>query len=405
MLKKIKQLGPGIMVSAAFIGPGTITTASLAGAGYGYTLLWAIAFSILATLLLQEMAARLGAVAKVGVGEAIRLKVAKKGPRILSFILVIGAISLGNAAYEAGNISGALLGFSSKMDGSLPFNPGILLLSVSAFLLLFIGQYKLIEQVLTWLVAGMGLIFFLCCIMLQPDLREIIKSIFTPVLPENSGLMVIGLIGTTVVPYNLFLHAASVKQKWNEGNSLTNARWDTFISVILGGLITMSILICSAVAFEQGNPQEVDSISGLSAQLTPLLGGWSASFLAFGFLAAGFTSSITAPLAAAYATSEILGWKGGMKSTSFRAIWIVVLGAGAIFASFGIRPISIILFAQVANGLLLPLIAAYLLWIMNDKKLMGKHTNSVTVNFLGLLIIGVTLLLGLKSIFSALGII
>ena len=94
--------------------------------------------------------------------------------------------------------------------------------------------------------------------------------------------------------------------------------------------------------------------------------------LAFGLLAAGFTSSITAPLAAAYATSEILGSKGGMKSTSFRAIWIVVLGAGAIFASFKLA-LSIILFAQVANGLLLPLIAAYLLWIMNDKKLMGKH--------------------------------
>jgi len=104
MLKKLKQLGPGIMISAAFIGPGTITTATLAGAGYGYTLLWAVAFSILATIILQEMTARLGVIGKLGVGEAIRLKATTKIFRILSFVIVISAITLGNAAYEAGKV-------------------------------------------------------------------------------------------------------------------------------------------------------------------------------------------------------------------------------------------------------------------------------------------------------------
>lgn len=406
MLKKIKQLGPGILVSAAFIGPGTITTATIAGASYGYTLLWAIAFSIIATMLLQEMSARLGAVAKIGVGDAIRIKAQHKVFRIFSIILVIGAIGIGNAAYEAGNISGALLGFQANLsyadtDGS-GFNPFILLIGALAFLVLYSGKYKRIETILSLLVALMGIVFFVSCILLQPNIISILKAIFIPVLPENASLMVVGLIGTTVVPYNLFLHAASVKEKWKVGHHLSSARWDTFISVALGGLITMAILICSAVAFESINTKP-ESMAGLARQLEPILGTWSGNFLSLGFLAAGFTSSITAPLAAAYAIQEILGWKSDMKSKGFRMVWMLILGAGIFFGSLGFKPVNIILFAQVANGLLLPIVASYLLWIMNDKALMGKHINSRAVNIVGLVVILLTVILGIKSIFSAFG--
>ena len=113
-IKKLKNIGPGAMVAAAFIGPGTVTTATMAGAGYGYTLLWAILFSIFATVVLQEMSARLGVVGKMGVGEAIRKKIGHKILFSLAAILVISAILIGNAAYEAGNISGAVLGFGKS---------------------------------------------------------------------------------------------------------------------------------------------------------------------------------------------------------------------------------------------------------------------------------------------------
>jgi Mn2+/Fe2+ NRAMP family transporter len=407
VLQRIKQLGPGILVSAAFIGPGTITTATIAGASYGYTLLWAIAFSIIATMVLQEMSARLGAVAKIGVGDAIRIKSKNKLFRVFSVILIIGAIGIGNAAYEAGNISGALLGFQSDFSAnsdSSSFNPYVLLIGFFAFIVLYSGKYKSIETILSLLVALMGIVFFVSCLLLQPSISSILKAIFIPVLPENASLMVVGLIGTTVVPYNLFLHAASVKQKWKAGNNLSNARWDTFISVALGGLITMAILICSAVAFEAITTQP-NSMAGLSHQLRPILGGWSENFLSMGFLAAGFTSSITAPLAAAYAIQEILGWKADMKSKGFRLVWMSILGAGILFGSMGFKPISIILFAQVANGLLLPIVATYLLWVMNDKQLMGKYINSLAVNIVGILVILLTALLGLKSILTAFGLI
>lgn len=403
MLEKLKQVGPGAMVAAAFIGPGTVTTATIAGASYGYTLLWAILFSILATFLLQEMSARLGVIGKMGVGEALRQKIQQPIVKILASFLVIGAILVGNAAYEAGNITGAVLGFEGYASAfeNLPFNPLVLVIAVIAFLLLYSGKYKLIERSLVLMVTIMGVVFLLSAILLQPNLGEIVNNIFVPSLPDGALIMVIGLIGTTVVPYNLFLHASSVKNRWSGEDALATSRWDTALSVFLGGLITMAILITSAVAFE-GKDKVVSSAADLAEQLTPILGSWSTLFIAFGFLAAGLSSSITAPLAAAFATSEILGWKEGLKGKRFQLIWGLVLLSGVIFSSLGFKPTAVILFAQVANGLLLPIIAAFLLWIMNDKKIMGEYANHLWVNVLGGIVILITLVLGGKGIWAAL---
>jgi len=400
MLKKLKQLGPGMIVAAAFIGPGTVTTASMAGAGYGYTLLWAMLFSIIATIVLQEMTARLGTQAQMGLGQAIRHKSSNKFLRYLSFGLVISAIVIGNAAYESGNLAGAVMGFEG-FPQLFGINSLLLFIGISAFLLLYQGKYKYIERFLVALVSVMGIVFIFSAILLQPSIVEILKGLFIPVIPEKAGLMVVGLIGTTVVPYNLFLHASASKTKWKTGNSLKLSRLDTILSVSLGGLITMAIMVTAAVAFK-GNPQEINGITALGEQLNPILGDWSTQFIAFGFLAAGFSSSITAPLAAAFATSEILDWKGGLSNKKFKMVWMFVLLSGVVIASLGFRPTALILFAQVANGLLLPILAIYLLWIVNDRSLMGKHVNSKLINIIGVVVIIVTLVLGLKSIFTAL---
>ncbi len=254
------------------------------------------------------------------------------------------------------------------------------------------------------LVSVMGVVFILAAILLQPSITDILRGLFIPVIPEKAGLMVVGLIGTTVVPYNLFLHASASKTKWRSGDSLKLSRLDTILSVSLGGLITMAIMITAAVAFE-GASKDIEGIGALGEQLQPILGDWSTHVLSFGFLAAGFSSSITAPLAAAYATSEILDWKDGLRNKNFKMVWAFVLITGIVLASLGFRPTALILFAQVANGLLLPILAIYLLWIVNDKVLMGKHVNSKLINIIGVVVIVVTLLLGFKSIFTALGII
>lgn len=399
--QRIKNVGPGAIVAAAFIGPGTVTTATIAGSSFGYTLLWAIAFSVFATFILQEMSSRLGVVAKMGVGEAIRSKVSKPIWKWSVSFLVIGAIVIGNAAYEAGNITGAVLGFHDLSKDILIFgiNPFVLVIGGIAFLLLYSGKYKIIEKSLILMVSIMGIVFFASAIILKPDISMILKGLFNPNLPQGSLIMVIGLIGTTVVPYNLFLHASSVKEKWHGVSNLSTSWWDTLISVIGGGIITMAILITSAIAFE--GSENAGSISDLSTQLVPLLGQWAEYFIAIGFLAAGLSSSITAPLAAAYATSEVLGWKSALRNNKFRGVWGFVLGSGIIFSSLGFSPTSVILFAQVANGLLLPIIAFFLVWVMNDRKIMGAHSNSKIINIFGAVVIIVTVILGLKGILSA----
>lgn len=402
MLKKLKQLGPGIIVAAAFIGPGTVTTATIAGASYGYTLLWAILFSIIATIILQEMTGRLGIVGRFGLGEALRRKTENSIWRPVVFFLVLSAILVGNAAYEAGNLTGAVYAF--EYFSQFQLNPLLIVVALIAFLILWSGSYHIIEKFIVGMVCIMGFAFLISAILIQPELKEILKGLFFPRINSNQLFMVLGLIGTTVVPYNLFLHSSAVKEKWKSAAFLNTSRLDTILSISIGGIITMAILITSAVAFE-GENRRIENFSELTSQLEPLLGSWSSTVIGFGFLAAGLSSSITAPLAAAYTTSELFNWKEQLKGRKFRMIWITVLGLGILFSSLGIRPTNVILFAQVANGILLPVIAIFLVWIMNDSKLLGTYKNSTIGNFLGFLVIFITLLLSGRTILSVFGLI
>lgn len=400
MFHRLRNIGPGAVVAAAFIGPGTVTTATFAGSSYGFTLLWAVLFSVLVTLLLQEMASRLGTLGRLGLGEAIRQKISNPNLKWIISVLVLAAIFIGNAAYEAGNLSGAALGLP-PLPIMTKLNLWVVVIGFAAFLLLWQGRYKLIERSLILLVAVMGLIFFITALCLSPNLVEIFKGMFYPAIPKGSMVMVIGLIGTTVVPYNLFLHASAAKTNWS-ANNYSEARIDTVISVLGGGVITMSVLVTAALSTSNASG-EINSINDFALQLHPLLGSWSEGFISVGFLTAGLSSAITAPLAAAYATTEVLGWSSSMKSFRFRVLWILVLLCGIVLSSLGLKPTLVILFAQFTNGLLLPILAGVLLWVMNDPKIMGDHINSRWLNLFGILAIAITMMLSIKSIAGVIG--
>ena len=210
------------MVAAAFVGPGTVTLCTLAGANFGYALLWTLVLSVVATIVLQEMAARLGIVTQKGLSEVIRSEIKQPSMRILVIILILSAIVIGNTAYEAGNISGGILGLETILGqasldlGSFSINLMSLVIGVIAFVLLYIGNYKFLERALITLVILMSLSFLITAIVTKPDFIEILKGAFIPKSPKGSLLTIIGLIGTTVVPYNLFLHASLVKEKWSK---------------------------------------------------------------------------------------------------------------------------------------------------------------------------------------------
>jgi NRAMP (natural resistance-associated macrophage protein)-like metal ion transporter len=380
-----KNIGPGPLVAAAFIGPGTVTLCTIAGVNFGYALLWAMGLSVIATIVLQEMSARLGIISQRGLSEIIRTEINNPFVRGLAILLMLSAIVIGNAAYEAGNISGGVLGLETIIGnpilelGGLSVNLFSISIGIIAFILLYIGNYKVLEKALVSLVILMSIAFLITAIITKPSISEIFKGVFIPKFPENSILTIIGLIGTTVVPYNLFLHTSLAKEKWHQTSDLKFARKDTIIAVVLGGIVSMCIII-SASAIQT---HEINNAADLAKGLEPLFGSFAKYFLGIGLFAAGITSAITAPLAAAYV-----------------AVWIFILLLGVLFSSLGIKSIEIIKFAQVANGILLPIIAGFLLWIMNKKSLLGKFKNTKLQNAIGFIILAITIFLGLKSIFK-----
>lgn len=397
-----QNIGPGTLVAAAFIGPGTVTICTLAGVNFGFNLLWAMLLSIIATIILQEMAARLGVITQQGLSEVIKQEIKNPMIKNSALFLILSAIVIGNASYEAGNISGGILGLEAIFGetnfqfGSFLINPMALVIGVIAFILLYIGNYKFLEKALVSLVLIMSLSFIITAIVTKPNLFSLIEGMFVPKFPEKSLLTIIALIGTTVVPYNLFLHASLVKEKWKNKEDILAVKKDTIISIVLGGLVSMAIMVSAASM----NNKEILNAADLAASLAPLYGNFAKYFLALGLFAAGITSAITAPLAAAYVAKGCLGWSGNLQSTSFRAVWIVILFLGVVFSSIGIKPIEIIKFAQVANGMLLPIIAAVLLWIMNKKSLLGNFVNSKTQNVFASIILLIAIFLGVKAILT-----
>ena len=249
----------------------------------------------------------------------------------------------------------------------------------------------------------MSLAFVTTFIMTKPDVGALFSGL-QPQVPEGAWLTVIALVGTTVVPYNLFLHASAVKNKWHHAEDLSHVRRDTVISIGVGGLISLAIISTAAAAFfaqqlDQG--VTITSAADMSVQLEPLLGSWASICMGIGLFAAGISSSITAPLAAAYAIAGMLGWPSDGKDLKFKLTWAVVLFSGLILSMSGYKPITIIWFAQIANGILLPLLAVFLLYVMNQSQLLGKYKNSWVHNLLGVLVILVALFLGGKSLYFA----
>ncbi|MCA1849123.1 MAG: Nramp family divalent metal transporter, partial [Actinobacteria bacterium] len=281
------------------------------------------------------------------------------------------------------------------------------IVGIAAFALLLSGAYKVIERVLVALVIVMSVVFILTAIIvIRPaDVGNILAGAFVPSIPDGALITVVALIGTTVVPYNLFLHASSVQEKWPESvptrEALIESRSDTTISIVLGGIITVAILATGAAAFF-GTGTEITDAGQMAEQLEPLLGAYAKYFFAIGILAAGVTSAITAPLAAAYATSGALGWERNLRGWKFRAVWMLVLVVGTVLAALGTNPVAAIVFAQAANGVLLPFVAVFLLFVMNRSDLLGEYRNGTVANVLGGIIVLFAAVLGVRTIYLAL---
>lgn len=371
------------VISAAFIGPGTVTTAVMAGSRFSFDLLWAVVFSTIACIVLQEMAARITIASGKNLGQTIAVRFGKKYGRLLQHITG-GTVITGCAAYEAGNILGAVAGLRLLTGMTVPALA--LIITCGAFIMLWFGRSSLISSIMMILVTLMGIGF---CIMAfsQPVSHADVAGSLIPSIPPGSELLVIGLIGTTIVPYNLFLGSGI-----SHGQSLSVMRTGLIISVTLGGLVTAIILIAGTAV------EKFSSFQALAASLREHGGSYGAGALALGLFAAGFSSAVTAPYAAAVIGETVFN----IKDRRFtRALWIAVLLMGFLFGATQVQPVPIILAVQSLNGFILPLLVIVMILVVNDQRIIvPEHRPGFWYNVLLWFIVGVVIIIGINNIYK-----
>ena len=397
----MKSSVQGIIITAAFVGPGTITTASIAGATLGYQVVWAIIFSIIATSTIQLMAKRLGQNSGQGLSEAALRLSTNKFSKILIGGLIICAIGIGNATYQGGNITGAALGLSTLTQ--LDIRVWSIVLGIIAGGLLLSKKHNVIEVVLVSLVALMSLVFVSVMYIAETNWQEMMAGL-NPLNTDFSQITIIlAIIGTTIVPYNLYLQSGmqaaneqnskSLSDDSNHKKNLQKSDWPLFASIGVGGIITLAIVSCAATTFFAQNIAL--NAGNIAVQFQPLLGDSAQIFFAIGLFSAGITSAITAPLAAGYAIAGVFGWQQNLETKAFRTTCLTVLVVGTVLASIGFKPLNLIVMAQVTNALLLPISVLILLIACNKKDIMGDYTNGSILNAMGLLVL--ILLIGLST--------
>jgi Mn2+/Fe2+ NRAMP family transporter len=311
--------------------------------------------------------------------------------------LVLGSVIFGCAAYETGNILGAVAGGALVMQ----VHPAIFTLAIGgvAAVLLWFGSTRQIAQIMGVIVAFMGICFVGTAIILQPSAGAILSGSLIPSFPADSEVIILGLIGTTVVPYNLFLGSGMTHKQ-----SLSEMRWSLSLAILLGGMVSAAVLIVGA------------SISGafsferLADALQLQLGDWAIYLLGFGLLGAGLSSALTAPLGAAIAAKSL--WAGkdeeaeadwNKNETGYRLTWGIVLLTGILFGVLDVQPVPAIILAQALNGIILPLVAIFLLLMANNRQLLSLESiNGPVYNGLMGVVVFVTVLLGMRNVFNVL---
>ncbi|MFO8098088.1 MAG: divalent metal cation transporter [Salinibacter sp.] len=355
------RTGTSSLVVAAFVGPGTVLTCASAGVDFGYALGWVLLFSTGAAFVLQSYTAGTGILARRGLGEAIRAKLSDRRLRWGATALVVLGLWVGCAAFEFGNLMGAAAGVTALLAPEARPRPIVALLAGSAAFILLLDLRVLI-RIFGVLVGGMSILFLTGLLMAPVDWSAALSGLLVPDVPDGGWVRVLALVGTTVVTYNLFLHPSAAKRYWADTADRTAAwrgelRGMAFFLPV-GGLVSFSILAAGAAL--PGSAEGVSDVAAFARLLDPVAGSFATACFGLGLFAAGLTSALTAPLAAAAGICEVFGWETDPAAPAYRLVWGSVLGAGLLFGLVGWDPLPAIVAAQAANGLLLPLVAAFL---------------------------------------------
>ena len=397
--QRVKSAGPAAVITSAFIGPGTVITSTKAGINFGYSLLWAVVFSGIASIIIMAMASRIAIVGRKNIIDASVDLVPNNNIWKYFVLILIGiVIALTALGFEAGNLIGATTGLSDITK--LPIWAAGLITGLLSLAAIIYSTPKFVEVVMQVFVALMGLIFVILAIALGPDLLGILKGIFlfNPV-PSGSIVVVIGLIGTTIIGINLVFHSIASADKWTTLEELDDSYFDTRMNVSLGVLMTLALVITTATAaISYGITGE--GVTTFLVALETILGKGGRIFGALGLLLAGLSSAIGTPYMSGVIFSRLFKWDKS-KNYLIKVIAGVAVAFGTGFAMFGKRPDIIVASAQALSGVMLPFITILFVLSANKKEL-GEHKNTMLQNILGMVAVLVTLVLGGMTIYNVL---
>ena len=372
-------IGPGFITANVDNDPGGILTYSQAGAKFGYALLWTLIPTTVALIVVQEMAARMGAVTGKGLSDLIR---EEYGFRATFFtMLVLGLADLGNIAAEFAGVASAVGIFGISKYLAVP------LAALLVWGVVVRGTYTVVERVLLVL----SFVYFaypVSAYLSHPDWHQAIVHTFVPAAnasPEYLA-MVIGLVGTTITPWMQFYLQASIVEKGITTRQYRWSRWDVIVGCVITDVVAFFIVVaCAATLYVKGITN-INDAADAAVALAPLAGRFAAALFAIGLLNAALLSAAILPLATAYNVAEGLGFESGVNkrfsdAPAFYWLYTALIAAGSGFVLIPHLPLmKVIMISQVANGVLLPFVLFFMLQLVNRRDLMGAYTNSRPAN-------------------------
>jgi len=397
-------VGPGIITANVDNDAGGITTYSVAGARYGYSLLWMLVLVTVALIVVQEMSARLAVVTGKGLADLIRESM---GVRATAFIIgVLLIANLANTVSEFAGIAASMEIFGISKYISVP------LAAIGVWLLVVKGNYKNVERIFL-IASAIYFSYIISGVLSNPPWGQVLKESITPTFQLDAGYITIFItvIGTTIAPWMQFYLQSSIVDKGIKLKDFNYERLDVIVGSLFTDIVAAFIIIaCAATIFMRG--LHIETAQDAALALAPLAGQYAATLFAFGLLNASVFSAAILPLSTAYVVCEAFGWESGISrdwkdAPVFFGIYtaFIVLGAGIILLPIK-SLLQLMLDSQTLNGVLLPVILIVMLRLINNKRLMGRHVNGRIFNLLAwatvVIVIALTGLLIITSVFPGL---
>jgi len=371
-------LGPGIITANVDNDAGGITTYSIAGAHFGYSLLWTLIPITVALFVVQEMCARMGVVTGKGLADLIRENFGVKPTVILLLGIIIA--NLGTTTAEFAGIAASMEIFGVSKYVSVP------VAAVLVWLVVVKGNYHSIEKIFL-LASSVYITYIVSGLLLHPDWKFLFSQTITPSISLDSGYlyMVVGVVGTTIAPWMQFYLQSTVVEKGVKVSEYKYTKWDVYVGCVITDVVSYFIIFtCAATIFAHGI--RIETAKDAALALFPLAGSYSAWLFAFGLLNASLFAASILPLSTAYFLCEGMGWDSGLNkrfwdAPQFYLLYTLLIAIGAAIILVPDAPLlTIMVLSQVINGSLLPLVLVFMLLLINSKKLMGEYTNSKAFN-------------------------